>query len=549
MESWSYGSEGKGFVLSDEMISPADALTRSRKMFMGWDLKPPCNYESTMLVQGREAVESQGFMELGFPDIIKKPLPDNQIDGFMASKTDSEREASSSVVTLKAFFGEEESSSRLSSSVVDSNSRDSSLIDLKLGRLADYRDSKNGESSKEAPILSSVRSSLPAKRARTNLNSQTPFCQVHGCDMDLSSSKEYHKRHKVCEAHSKTAKVIVNGVEQRFCQQCSRFHLLAEFDDGKRSCRKRLAGHNERRRKPQLGSQSGKPGARFLGGPLSTKPSFICPDIFPNGMLRPVKYETSNWSRQVKLEDTVYGPQPAIPITDGNLLPKSFLPPYGVEKQYPSLHGNVIDATPGSIFHENGNRYHDLVGPNSSSRSMFRNASSGSEDFTVFDTASTIQGLSGVSDSGCALSLLSAQSRNSSSHSSGIPMARPLIIQGSRAPYSISQFPEKFLGVSSQASTSVASTRFSSSGLNALEVDHMEPVLVSDASNPVDFEVRTDGIFQASDFVSSKDSLSHDHGPTVNLLQLSSQLQRVERQRHSLQVKQENDVFYCLPIT
>ena len=40
----------------------------------------------------------------------------------------------------------------------------------------------------------------------------------------------------------------------------SRFHLLAEFDDGKRSCRKRLAGHNERRRKPQVGIHSGKAG-------------------------------------------------------------------------------------------------------------------------------------------------------------------------------------------------------------------------------------------------------------------------------------------------
>ncbi|KAF2910943.1 hypothetical protein DAI22_11g140000 [Oryza sativa Japonica Group] len=39
--------------------------------------------------------------------------------------------------------------------------------------------------------------------------------------------------------------------EQRFCQQCSRFHNLAEFDDGKKSCRKRLDGHNRRRRKPQ----------------------------------------------------------------------------------------------------------------------------------------------------------------------------------------------------------------------------------------------------------------------------------------------------------
>lgn len=34
----------------------------------------------------------------------------------------------------------------------------------------------------------------------------------------------------------------------------SRFHRLPEFDQGKRSCRRRLAGHNERRRKPPPGS-------------------------------------------------------------------------------------------------------------------------------------------------------------------------------------------------------------------------------------------------------------------------------------------------------
>lgn len=28
-----------------------------------------------------------------------------------------------------------------------------------------------------------------------------------------------------------------------------RFHVLQEFDEGKRSCRRRLAGHNKRRRK------------------------------------------------------------------------------------------------------------------------------------------------------------------------------------------------------------------------------------------------------------------------------------------------------------
>ena len=53
--------------------------------------------------------------------------------------------------------------------------------------------------------------------------------------------------------------VVIYGYVVMF-SLLSRFHLLAEFDDGKRSCRKRLAGHNERRRKPQAGIHSGKAG-------------------------------------------------------------------------------------------------------------------------------------------------------------------------------------------------------------------------------------------------------------------------------------------------
>ncbi|PSS35949.1 Squamosa promoter-binding-like protein [Actinidia chinensis var. chinensis] len=76
-----------------------------------------------------------------------------------------------------------------------------------------------------------------------------PRCQVDGCHVALVNAKDYHRRHKVCEMHSKAPKVEVLGLEQRFCQQCSRFHAISEFDDSKRSCRRRLAGHNERRRK------------------------------------------------------------------------------------------------------------------------------------------------------------------------------------------------------------------------------------------------------------------------------------------------------------
>lgn len=51
---------------------------------------------------------------------------------------------------------------------------------------------------------------------------QLPTCQVDDCTADLSKAKDYHRRHKVCEVHSKAAKVVVTRLMQRFCQQCSR---------------------------------------------------------------------------------------------------------------------------------------------------------------------------------------------------------------------------------------------------------------------------------------------------------------------------------------
>ncbi|KAI7749130.1 hypothetical protein M8C21_020816 [Ambrosia artemisiifolia] len=101
---------------------------------------------------------------------------------------------------------------------------------------------------------------LPVKRARGGSyhhSSLLPRCQVEGCDLDLSSAKDYHRRHRICADHSKSPKVVVAGMERRFCQQCSRqvlfitwLHDLSEFDDRKRSCRRRLSAHNARRRRP-----------------------------------------------------------------------------------------------------------------------------------------------------------------------------------------------------------------------------------------------------------------------------------------------------------
>ncbi|CAA2999411.1 squamosa promoter-binding 9 [Olea europaea subsp. europaea] len=64
----------------------------------------------------------------------------------------------------------------------------------------------------------------PAKKRGSGVvqGGQLPRCQVEGCEADLSGAKAYYSSHKVCGTHSKSPKVIVAGIEQRFCQQCSR---------------------------------------------------------------------------------------------------------------------------------------------------------------------------------------------------------------------------------------------------------------------------------------------------------------------------------------
>ncbi|KAF0925531.1 hypothetical protein E2562_016718 [Oryza meyeriana var. granulata] len=132
-------------------------------------------------------------------------------------------------------------------------------LDLKLGAPTSWKTAAAASSVASAapapaPVQPPPSSSAPARRPRAGQGQQAavPACSVEGCNADLSKCvRDYHRRHKVCEAHSKTPVVTVAGQQQRFCQQCSRFHLLGEFDEEKRSCRKRLDGHNKRRRKPQ----------------------------------------------------------------------------------------------------------------------------------------------------------------------------------------------------------------------------------------------------------------------------------------------------------
>ncbi|CAK9137297.1 unnamed protein product [Ilex paraguariensis] len=127
------------------------------------------------------------------------------------------------------------------------------LIGLKLGKRTYFENNGAGSNNKTPSVsVVPVKSATTAKKIKSSCQSApTPRCQVEGCNLDLSSAKEYHRKHRVCESHSKSSKVNVGGLERRFCQQCSRFHSLPEFDEKKRSCRRRLSDHNARRRKPQ----------------------------------------------------------------------------------------------------------------------------------------------------------------------------------------------------------------------------------------------------------------------------------------------------------
>lgn len=91
------------------------------------------------------------------------------------------------------------------------------MVGLRLGR--HYKEYGDGY----FPLSNITETLKSTKRSRASYhNTQTPCCQVEGCNLDLKSAKDYHGRHRICQTHSKSPKVVVAGIECRFCQQCSR---------------------------------------------------------------------------------------------------------------------------------------------------------------------------------------------------------------------------------------------------------------------------------------------------------------------------------------
>ncbi|CAA6659947.1 unnamed protein product [Spirodela intermedia] len=236
--------------------------------------------------------------------------------------------------------------------------------------------------------------------------------------------------------------VMVNGLEQRFCQQCSRFHMLAEFDEGKRSCRKRLDGHNRRRRKPQPHAMhSANLFANFPGPRFS-----LYSEVFPAA--RP----ESNWVAVVKAEEDV-----------------SSLHGHSLPFQFPGSYPRSYEEERAFLFTSNRIMETSVCQPLLPTITT----SQGSSDDRMFHG-----GLAQVLDSELALSLLSSPTCSlgiNDSHmvpAGRIPLAQPLF----------STFHQHGLAhyTHSQDSNQISSTGFSYPGMVDEQVGGL---LVSDAGD------------------------------------------------------------------
>jgi len=72
-------------------------------------------------------------------------------------------------------------------------------------------------------------------------------CRVVDCEADLSIQTNTNRKYYLCRDHWAAEAIIVEGIPQRFCGQCSRFKILSEYDGSKRTCRQCLLLRNTKK--------------------------------------------------------------------------------------------------------------------------------------------------------------------------------------------------------------------------------------------------------------------------------------------------------------
>nr|GEU88311.1 squamosa promoter-binding-like protein 12 [Tanacetum cinerariifolium] len=214
---------------------------------MDWNLNTPTEWEwENLAMYNNKEIEVPKNLQFSSHESQENVVVDNVDFAFSASTDSSSKGAIKNFEVFddlpKEFLEKEESSwveenGSFSNMVEDTSVLSGeAMIGLKLGRHASTSSCNIKTATTSAPLFSTASPMIKRSRA-SYLSSQSPRCQVEGCNLDLASAKDYHRRHRICANHSKSPKVVVAGMEQ--------------FDDRKRSCRRRLSAHNARRRRPQ----------------------------------------------------------------------------------------------------------------------------------------------------------------------------------------------------------------------------------------------------------------------------------------------------------
>lgn len=209
---WTSSSNGDGSAMRGAEHQPhwdMKAWNWDGVMFVAQPVAGPSG-GSALEGAGREACNENGachkVSEIAF-----------RLDGVSGTEQQiNQNEDDESELRSRSFFGRETPSPPLNERKSFPRDEDSpeevGSLSLKLGGESYSYAEENGNSFRNG------------KRGRSSSpQSQIAMCQVDECRADLSKAKDYHRRHKVCEMHSKAAKALVSRLMQRFCQQCSRF--------------------------------------------------------------------------------------------------------------------------------------------------------------------------------------------------------------------------------------------------------------------------------------------------------------------------------------
>ncbi|KAH9331138.1 hypothetical protein KI387_003246, partial [Taxus chinensis] len=272
------------------------------------------------------------------------------------------------------------------------------------------------------------------------------------------------------------------------------FHELIEFDEGKRSCRRRLAGHNERRRKPQPDPMAINP-ARLLPsfhhdnrhGNYLDKSFFMHPSISSSSMLGdPCDYKLGHgqrtWPRFIKTEDQS--------SYDGHL-------------QIPTIDQHSYSSSEGLLLSLQNSKALSANFLNQGYSQYIQN--SGSPSWSHFSSLVLTRNRSGVSLD----ELLHNQS----------PMAQPSM-QGLQHSYDFLE--DKLLSISPQSTTSLVSSGFSTTGATSINKEQHVGAVATNTRGIVNFGSQIPGLLQGNERRDSECASPKDVRCTIDLLRKSS---------------------------